>query len=285
MKKILITGSNSYVGDSLKIWLDKQPDQFMVDVIDMVNASWREKSFAGYDSVVHVAGIAHIKETKQNADLYYKVNRDLAYEVAQKAKAQGVSQFILLSSMSVYGLEEGVIDHNTPLNPTSHYGKSKLQAENLIIPLGSESFKVAVLRPPMIYGKGCKGNYPKLAKLALKLPFFPYVENQRSMIFIDNLNEFIRLLIQDCASGSFYPQNEEYVNTTQLVTIVADVNGKKMHVVKWLSPILSRIDLNIIRKVFGNLVYEKSLSCYKTKYQIKKLKDSIIETELRNSYE
>lgn len=264
MKKILITGSNSYVGDSLKVWLAKQPDQYTVDVMDMIDGAWREQSFAGYDSVVHVAGIAHIKETKQNMELYYKVNRDLAYEVAQKAKSQGVKQFILLSSMSVYGLDEGVIDHNTPLNPKTHYGKSKLQAEKLIVPLGDINFKVAVLRPPMIYGKGCKGNYPKLAKLALKLPFFPYVENQRSMIFIDNLSEFIRLIVIDSEQGIFYPQNTEYFSTSELVDMIAETHGKKIKLTRLFNPLIRVFSSNLgaLKKMFGTLVYEKNISYY-----------------------
>src|SRR5690606_7124221 len=118
--------------------------------------------------VIHVAGIAHVKETKENADLYYKVNRDLAFEVAKKAKNEGVKQFIFLSSMSVYGIETGIIKINTPTNPKTNYGRSKLEAEELISSIESDSFKVAILRPPMIYGKGCKGNYIRLANLAIK---------------------------------------------------------------------------------------------------------------------
>src|SRR5699024_2819593 len=156
---------------------------------------WKEKDFSMYDVVVHVAGIAHRKETKENAQLYYEINRDLAYDVAQKSKTESVKQFIFLSSMSVYGLEEGVIDGRTPLHPKSNYGKSKLEAENLIQPLENKNFKVAIIRPPMIYGKDCKGNYQRLAKIAKKVPVFPKIDNKRSMIYIDNLSEFIRLSI------------------------------------------------------------------------------------------
>ena len=125
MKKILITGANSYVGASFEKWLSQWPNEYHVDTIDMIDGTWREKSFAGYDVVFHVAGIAHIKETKENAHQYYEINRDLAFETAQKAKADGVSQFIFMSSMSVYGIESGVITKNTKPSPKSHYGKSK----------------------------------------------------------------------------------------------------------------------------------------------------------------
>ena len=128
MKKILITGANSYIGTSFEKYLkENYPDEYIVDTVDMIDGSWREKSFAGYDSVFHVAGIAHQKETKKNAHLYYEVNRDLAVETAKKAKSEGVKQFIFLSSMSVYGMDTGVITKETKPNPKSNYGKSKFQ--------------------------------------------------------------------------------------------------------------------------------------------------------------
>jgi UDP-glucose 4-epimerase len=117
MKRILITGKNSYIGTSVEKWLLKEPEKYSVDTIDMLNESWREHDFSKYDVVFHVAGIAHIKETKNNRNLYFKINRDLAYETALKAKQDGVKQFIFLSSMSVYGIEKGIIDKNTSLNP------------------------------------------------------------------------------------------------------------------------------------------------------------------------
>lgn len=279
MKNILITGANSYIGTSLQRWLEKHPDKYSVDAVDMRGDSWKEKEFSEYDVVFHVAGIAHIKETKENHDLYYKVNRDLAYETAQKAKGDGVKQFIFLSSMSVYGVENGVIEKNTPFNPRSIYGKSKLQAEELIEPLKGSTFKIAVLRPPMIYGRGCKGNYPRLAYLARKGPFFPNIENKRSMLYIDNLCEFVRLLINDCSSGLFFPQNEEYVCTSEMVKLIAEVHGKKIRMTKLFNPLLGLLKNDTANKVFGDLVYEKRVSEYKENYCLQDFKISILQTE------
>ena len=149
MKKIIITGANSYIGTSFESYMKQFAEEYSVDTVDMIDGTWREKSFADYDVVFHVAGIAHRKETKENAELYYKVNRDLAIDVAAKAKADGVKQFVFLSSMSVYGMESGVITRDTVPLPKSNYGKSKLQAEEGIIPLADNSFAVAVIRPPM----------------------------------------------------------------------------------------------------------------------------------------
>src|SRR5699024_9295461 len=168
-------------------------------------------------------------------DLYYRVNRDLTIELAEKAKKENVAQFIFLSSIIVYGENidnDGVINKDTIPKPSNFYGNSKLQAEEGITPLQDDTFNVAIIRPPMIYGKGSKGNYPKLAKLARISPIFPNIENKRSMLHIDNLSEFLKLMIDNEESGLFFPQNKEYVQTSHLVKTIAEVYGKKIWLVK-----------------------------------------------------
>src|SRR5690625_3975684 len=251
---------NSYVGNRLAKWLETDPDRYLIDKISLRDSTWKEKDLSTYDVVVHVVGIAHQKETKDNAQLYYKINRDLAFEVAKRAKSEGVKQFIFLSSMSVYGLESGMIDENMPLHPKSHYGKSKLQAEELISDLAGDTFKIAIVRPPMIYGKGCKGNYQRLRKLALKTPIFPDIDNERSMIYIDNLSEFIKTLIEKSSKGIFFPQNKEYVNTTEMVKAIAENHRKQLKLTKMFNPIINLFNDGVIQKVFGNLVYAETLS-------------------------
>lgn len=279
MKRILITGKNSYVGNSFGKWLENYPGKYEVDKISLRDGSWKEISFSSYDVVVHVAGIAHRKETADNKELYYKVNRDLAFDVANKAKQEGVSHFIFLSSMSVYGMETGIIHRDTVPNPKSNYGKSKLEAEKLIEPLNDDSFKVAILRPPMIYGNGCKGNYVRLSKLAVKSPIFPDINNKRSMIYIDNLSEFIRLLIDDMKEGMFFPQNDEYVRTSEMVNKIAKANGKDIKLTSVFNPLIKLINVSLINKVFGDLVYEKSISQYEKNYIVEKFSNSIYLTE------
>jgi len=184
--------------------------------------------------------------------------------------------------MSVYGIDCGVITKDTQPKPKSNYGRSKLQAEELIEPLGNENFKVAILRPPMIYGKGCKGNYPRLAKLAIKTPFFPDVKNKRSMIYIDNLCEFIKLIIEERSSGLFFPQNEEYVNTSEMVKIIAKANNKSNHPTKIFNPLINLAckKIGIIKKAFGNLIYEHDMSG-NYEYCVCKFERSILITEHR----
>lgn len=279
MKNILITGKNSYIGTSLENWLMREPDKYKVDTVDMKDGSWKEKGFSSYDVVFHVAGIAHIKETSDNQGLYYKVNRDFAYETAQKAKQDGVEQFIFLSSMSVYGIENGVIDKSTSLKPNSAYSKSKIEAEELINKLQDDSFTVATLRPPMVYGKGCRGNYPRLVGLALKTPVFPKVDNKRSMIYIDNLSEFVKQLIDNRSSGLFFPQNAEYVNTSEMVSLIAEAHGKRVVMTNLFNPLLRLLNVSTVNKVFGDLVYDMSMSEDENDYRVCGFRESIIKTE------
>ena len=290
MKKILITGANSFIGISFETYLREHfVGEYIVDTVDMIDGSWREKDFSGYDSVFHVAGIAHSDSGKisdEKEKLYYAVNTDLTVETAKKAKADGVKQFVFMSSAIVYGEsapigKNRVITKDTPTSPENCYGDSKVQAENGIRPLNDDSFKVVILRPPMIYGKGSKGNYPLLAKLALKTPIFPDVKNQRSMLYVGNLCEFVRLMVENEESGTFWPQNAEYSNTGEMVKMIAAAHGKKLTLVKgfgWALKLMSHLT-GLVNKAFGNLCYAKELSEYKTDYRVKSLKDSVEETE------
>ncbi|RSD26967.1 NAD-dependent epimerase/dehydratase family protein [Mesobacillus subterraneus] len=284
MKKILITGLNSYIGIKLKGWLGKYPDQYIVDAVSVRNESWKGIDFSSYDVVFHAAGIAHVSTDPNMKELYYKVNRDLTIEVAKKAKEEGVSQFIFMSSIIVYGdstVSERVINQFTEPSPSNFYGDSKLQAEKGIALIESSEFKVAIIRPPMIYGKDSKGNYPKLSKAARTLPVFPDMDNKRSMLHIDNLCEFIRLIIDNEERGLFFPQNKEYVRTSEIVQRIARVHGKRIISTKIFNPVLKSLvpRFSIINKLFGNLVYDQSLSTYKENYQIRDFSESIELTE------
>ena len=286
MKRILITGANSYIGTSFEKWVAQWPEEYHVDTVDTRNGEWKELDFSPYDTIFHVAGIAHQDAKADQEELYYKVNRDLTIEVAKKAKSEGVKQFIFMSSMIVYGAsskigETKVITRDTVPEPINFYGNSKLQAEQGILPLQSEGFNVVVIRPPMIYGKDSKGNYPLLAKFAKITPVFPNIENKRSMLHIDNLTEFIRLMIEHSENGIFFPQNREYIKTAEMVKTIADVKGKKIWITKIFNPLLVVLGgkVNVINKVFGSLLYSQDISSYKYDYQLNDLRASILNTE------
>ena len=289
MKKVLITGANSYIGTSFENYV-MQCHDYQIDTVDMIDGKWRDKSFSEYDSVFHVAGIAHSdtgKVSEERKQFYYQINTDLTIETAEKAKADGVGQFIYMSSAIVYGDSAPIgklkrITRDTPVAPANFYGDSKVQAENGLLKLADESFHVVILRPPMIYGKGSKGNYPQLSKFAQKLPLFPYIKNERSMLYIGNLTEFVKLMIDNNESGIFYPQNAEYVATSEMVQVIAQAHGKKTRLVKGTTVPLKAMShaTGLVNKAFGNLSYDMSMSEYKENYRKFSFEESIRQTEV-----
>lgn len=287
MKKILITGANSYIGTSFEGYM-KQYDDYHIDTLDMLDPRWKDYDFSSYDTVFHVAGIAHADVghvSEETKELYYKVNRDLTLETANKAKDEGVNQFIYMSSIIVYGEsapvgKRKVITKDTVPEPANFYGDSKLQADIGLLKMDDESFKVCILRPPMIYGPNCKGNYQTLSKLAKTLPVFPDIKNERSMLYIGNLCCFIKKCIDNQSQGIYFPQNSEYVSTSQMVKEIAKANGRNIHLTKLLNPfvyIAGKIPGKIsgmCNKAFGNMIYKKLVSIDKID-----LEKSIDETE------
>ena len=275
MKKVLITGKNSYIGTNVERYLVER--SYQVDTIDMRGNAWKEYDFSPYDAVFHVAGIAHAdveKVSEEEKERYYDVNCRLAVETAKRAKEQGVGLFVFMSSIIVYGESGGigkkrVIKADTPLTPANFYGDSKVKAEEGLKTLADGDFQIAILRPPMIYGKGCKGNYRTLEKLAKVLPFFPAIENERSVLSVENLAKAVEMIMAKPESGVYFPQDSEYGNTAKMVQDIAAERGKKVRLTRLFNPAIRCIGKTkgkygrLVNKAFGNLCYDKELKVEK----------------------
>lgn len=289
MKRVLITGANSYVGTNVENWLKKSPHEFEVDTVSTFNDEWKKANFSKYDVVYHVAGIAHVDAKKKMEPLYRRVNTDLTIEIAKWAKEYGVKQFIFMSSGIVYkeskSLKANVITPDTIPSPNGFYGDSKLQAEIGINALSDDKFKVVVLRPPMIYGPNCKGNFMRLAKLGATTPVFPAFHNKRSMLFIDNLAEFVKQIILREKSGIFYPQNAELADTVEIAQSFAKKNNHKLHVWKWLNIFvyLGSPFIKALNKMFADLYYIPEMSKYDFEYQLVSQVDSFKNIDISNA--
>ena len=286
MKRILITGANSYTGNAITQYLSSWPYKYHVSSISLRNDSWKSENFSAFDSVIHTAGLAHDSTKLSDKDSYFRVNSQLAFDTAQKAMNDGVSQFIFMSSSIVYGKSasighEKIITRSTLLSPESFYGESKVKAEEMLAGLDGDNFRVCVLRCPMIYGKNCRGNYPVLSKIARRLPIFPKVKNKRSMLYVKNFAEFVRLIIENSERGIFWPQNGEYTNTSDMVRMIAESHGKNIAVIPGCEiplKILARFS-GLVNKAFGSLAYDMSLSDYRENYRLYDLRTSIEESE------
>ena len=273
--RVLITGADSYVGSAVESWLQSIPERYCVTVLDVIDDKWRAVDFSAYDVVFHVAAIVHRRSSraKKEFSLYYGINTKLTEEIAKKAKDSNVRQFIFMSSMSVYSAcKEKYISENTEPKAKEPYGRSKLMAEEVLKKMQTDEFQVVLLRAPMIYGDGCKGNYPRLVKLAKVCCIFPQIENKRSMLHIDGLCRFVQLMIDNRESGVFFPQDKEYINTSNLVRRIARENNHKIWMVPGLTGIIKLtywIPCGIgttMKKLFDDYVYEQEISKYIDEY-------------------
>ncbi|MCM1568130.1 MAG: NAD-dependent epimerase/dehydratase family protein [Roseburia sp.] len=298
MKSILLTGLHSYIGDSVEAYLQeyhKKPGKevYRTEKISLRGEEWKQADFGRFDAILHVAGLAHAdvgRVSEEEKKRYYETNCDLAEEAARKAKADGAGQFIYMSSVIVYGDSAKVggtkhITGDTLPAPADFYGDSKWQAEQRLTQLASEDFSVAIVRTPMVYGRGSRGNYPLLCKLADKMPVFPKVGNARSMIYIENLAEFLRLLVESGEGGIFWPQNREYTDTGVMVKLIRESRGKKMRLWSigrpfvYLASRLPGKPGKLVNKAFGSLTIEQELSNRRiTGYQLYSLEESIRRT-------
>lgn len=287
---ILITGKGSYIGFHIKTYFEKFGH--MVTTVDTVSDEWKSVDYSLYDSVVHVAAIVHDDAKTAYSELFKKVNTELPYEIALKAKENGVKQFVFISSMAVYGAEKSldkessVLNKDSKLEPTSLYGISKLEAEKLLAQLQDDNFKVSFVRPPNVYGPGCRGNYiylfKKLADLLFICPYV-YTDIRQSMIYIDNLSELIRLIVENDSSGYFSPQDDVAPNTVEIITTIRDISGKKTRYSKVLGNIIKIFrKMSLVNKIYGGVCYSDDYSeCFDNKYQIVSFKEGM-ETTYKN---
>ena len=293
MKKILITGAGSYVGESVRRYILAKDSSYRIDAVDTMGDNWKKADYTKYDVVFHVAGIAHVNADPKMEPLYYKVNCNLTIVVAKHAKAAGVRQFIFMSSQIVFhesqSLKAEVLTAETKPAPNGFYGNSKLQAENGLWNLvknqkenstrsqGGNQMKICILRPCMIYGPNAKGNFSRLAKLACKTPVFPEWHNKRSMLYIDNLAEFVKQAIERELEGTFYPQNRELADTVEIVRYFAKEAGHKIWITKLLNPFvwMGSLVLQPINKMFATYYYNPKMSKMEFDYQLVSFEESL----------
>ncbi|MBO3063459.1 NAD-dependent epimerase/dehydratase family protein [Mammaliicoccus fleurettii] len=262
-KTILITGKHGYVVNRLNNYLQAQGH--VVDQINVRGNQWKALDFSKYNVVIHLAAIVHNNNPNATMVDYMNVNYHLTKELAEKAKTEGVNQFIFFSTMSVFGLDgevgkQVIINNNTLTKPTTSYGISKLRAEEMLHEIQSNAFKVAVLRPPMIYGESAPGNFSKLIKLSNILPLYPRIDNQRSSIYIENLEVYINELIENEDSGILHPQNNDYLNTNHAIFKMRELQNKKSMSIKLPNSLLKLFGkVSIFNKLYGNLAYSKDI--------------------------
>ena len=281
----MLVGIGGYIGGKFTEYIKKHYPDWKVDAVDSINRKWADADFRGYDAVYNVSGLAHANARQGSEELYYQVNGQLPIDVAMKAKEEGVPLFVQMSSQIVYGDmsglgEEKMITAETVPSEPTIYGKSKMKAERGLQKLVDGSFQVAIMRPPLIYSEYARDNFPRLVNFAKKMPIFPKLENKQSMVYVDNLCELIRLIIENNKGGIYYPQQECYIETSKIVKDIADAVGNKMWQTRIFNPalrLLSKVpQLGFIHKAFGSIAYDMSLSNhFDGKYRVVSYEESI----------
>lgn len=285
--KILIIGKNSYIGNHIDEWLTKYGHE--VEQLDVLTEDWRTYDYSPYDAIVHVAGIVHRPDC-QDWNLYKAVNCDMPVAIASRYKSLRSSfsadalkaspsspsvkglrgMYVFFSTMGVYDagkkLAPSVVDENTPLlnEGNSMYGRSKVLAEIGLSELQDGDFNVAIVRPPSVYGKGCKGGYiTGFKKIASLLPIIPraYENACQSFIYIDNLSECVRLIAENHLTGVFCPQDDEIPNANRLLEVICKGIGKKYRSSKFLGLCLRLVSfIPLVKKAYGGIEYSRKLS-------------------------
>ena len=284
--RVLITGKDSYIGLNIRSCLEKH--NYSVDEADMLTDAWKDYDFSNYETVIHVAAVVHENAKSSDWEKFKKVNVQLVKDVVAKAKAEGVKQFIFFSTMAVYGQDKklpkgNVINKDTPILPTSMYGKSKYMAEQILEDLADDNFKVAVLRPPNVYGKNCPGNYiAAFRTITKKLPFFPYAysNSKQSFIYIENLSNLVRLIIENKSCGIFMPQDDFIPNTNDLLEMIAKATNNKIRFSKFLGFFVRIFRfVPLVNKLYGGVSYDECMSdSFDCKYRVVSFEEGIKKT-------
>lgn len=281
----MLVGIGGYIGGKFTEYIKKYYPDWKVDAVDSINRKWSDADFFGYDAVYNVSGLAHANARQGSEELYYQVNGQLPIDVAMKAKAEGVPLFVQMSSQIVYGDMSGlgkeklITAETVPSEPTV-YGKSKMMAERGLMALVDDSFQVAIMRPPLIYSEYARDNFPRLVNFAKKMPIFPKLENKQSMVYVDNLCELVKLVIEKNQGGIYYPQQECYIETSKIVADIAKAVGNKMWQTRIFNPALRLLSkmpqLGFIHKAFGSIAYDMKLSNhFDGKYRVVSYEESI----------
>ncbi|MFA6192512.1 MAG: NAD-dependent epimerase/dehydratase family protein [Sulfurimonas sp.] len=261
MNKILLTGSNGFIGN---YFLDNYSSVYDIHKFSFLKDDIAKLDLETIDTVVHLSALVH-RMGGASAEEYEKVNVMQTLELAKKAKASGVKQFVFMSTVKVYGEEiEAVYDETSECHPEDAYGKSKLKAECELQKLESENFRISIIRTPIVYGHGVKANIKNLLNLVKKVSILPFAEiqNRRSMVYVGNLSHLINEVIIQRKSGIFLASDDAPLSTTKLIELIADGLGKKVYLLKipFFETLLKLLKPSFHKRLYGSLEVDNSIT-------------------------
>lgn len=262
-KTLMITGASGFVGRN---FIEKYSDQYDIIPISLRTTKVEDIDFTGVDCILHLAALVHQMKGAPE-EKYFEINRELTEKLAVRAKKNGVRHFVFYSTVKVYGYDgdlysnDFILDVNSECKPNDPYGKSKYEAEEILRKLEDDNFRVAHIRPPMIYGTGVKGNMLNLIKLIKKLPILPfdYDENKRTIVSMTNLLDATKQVIDREEKGIYITTDGEAVSIKEMVEGIGEKLGKKVILIKFpnfIHKLLCNVKPNIMVRLYGSLQFK-----------------------------
>lgn len=273
-KTLMITGASGFIGTN---FIERYNDRYNIVPVDLLKIKPEEIEFKNVDAVLHLAALVH-QMNGASREKYFEINTELTRKVAEAAKKNKVKHFVFYSTVKVYGYDGDLCNHKfilneySPCNPTNDsYGESKWEAEKILREMESDNFIVSVIRPPMVYGKGVKGNMESLIKLVKKLPILPfnYTKNRRSFVNIDNLLYLTSLVIDKEKEGIFLPLDEKPLSLKEMIEGIEEGLKIKRIKIPMIEPffwVLTKIKPNIMVRLYGSLQFDNSETREKIEY-------------------
>lgn len=261
MKKLLVTGSNGFVGS---YFIEKYKDKYDINKFSFLNDDFEELNCKYLDIVLHLSAFVHQMAGVSKAE-YEKVNIIQTLELAKKTKESGAKHFIFMSTVKVYGEETDIpYAEYTQCTPLDDYGKSKLKAEVELLKLEDENFKVSIIRTSIVYGYGVKANIKSLIKLVAKVPVLPFsgIENRRSLVYVGNLCHLVNVVIERKKQGIFMCCDDEPLSTSKLIELIANNLDKKVYLIKipFFETVLKILKPSFHKRLYGSLEVDNTVT-------------------------
>lgn len=258
---ILLTGSNGFIGSYFK---NHYSHIHQIATFSFLNESLDNLDLKATAVVVHLSAVVHQMGWVSKED-YEKINVTQTLELAKKAKQSGVKHFIFMSTVKVYGEEtRSVYREDSVCTPEDEYGNSKLKAEEELQKLADDTFKVSIIRTPIVYGKGVKANILNLINLVNRVPILPFanIHNRRSMVYVGNLCAIINRIIEVGKSGIFLASDERALSTTEFVQLIASALNKKVFLlsVPFFPLLLKKIKPSFYKRLYKNLEVDNTFT-------------------------
>jgi nucleoside-diphosphate-sugar epimerase len=259
MKKLLMTGSSGFVGN---YFINKYKNKYEIETFSFLENNLEQLVLNNVGTIFHLSALVH-QIGGASKEEYERVNVTQTLQLAKKAKNSGVKYFVFMSTVKVYGEETDTsYMEESDCSPKDEYGKSKFKAERLLKELEDDTFKVSIIRTPIVYGFGVKANIKDLVKLVQKVPILPFgkINNRRSMVYVGNLCHLVDTVIQQQCSGIYLASDDQPLSTTHLIQLIANALGKKVYLlcIPFFESLLKLLKPSFHKRLYGSLEVDNS---------------------------